>query len=388
MAPVTRRRAARMRWDQLWLPPEVLENIIHEALQTVIHDALILASSFGIRRTKPSLFHLRSTPIKRRNGTGITGVDLRQELDNALRFRSILNISHVGQQYRSILARLLTRLLPDALKLAELTSRLSYLAWEILSRKRPKTSHTETPILNAIVSLKVIAACCMDVNIRGLRKCSAAEELFNTFTAVEVIGKSPIATSYLLYARLRIEVYQRLQSAKGSDLWACRTYQISRGSTEWINKPLLRKVTEEIFFLGYLLYAVAAMIEIHRILKFCSIKLEVAKLKEESLTAFNDGGKLSSMISTLKSIARIPEHLSGQFALRLKDHIKLACPEFEEADLKRLLDYTNVEATMVNNYLIAAKAKEGESKPASGAKNLQDLLTMKSNAQDKWFRLE
>ena len=255
MAPVTRRRAARLRWDQLWLPPEVLEGIILHALQTIIHDTLILAGSFGIRRAKPWQFHLRSTPTKRRNGTGTKAADPRQEIHEALRFRSILHISRVNRQYRSILERLLTRLLPGTLHSAELMSRLSYPPWEILSRKRP--FNTETPILNALVSLKVIAACCMDMNIRGLRDRGVAQTLFETFTRIEAIGRSSIATSYLLHARLRIEVYQRLQSVNGGNLWshAFRTLQISRGSTEWINKPLLRKVTDEVFFLGYLLYA-------------------------------------------------------------------------------------------------------------------------------------
>src|ERR1700753_3910192 len=103
MAPLTRRRVALMRWDELRLPNELVEAIAIETFSTCLDEHFNYASTLGGIKFPFSPEIMSSSEGKHRR---------LAEMRDLQKFFPVVRFCQICHQYRSMALRVLTSLFP------------------------------------------------------------------------------------------------------------------------------------------------------------------------------------------------------------------------------------------------------------------------------------
>jgi len=217
MTVITRRRAAILRWNQLRLPHELVQNIMIEILQEILHTALLSSgengTSFG---TNKSWFY-PSNNIHRRAATVPGQVLLFEQTHQCLIFRPILHLLHACRQYRMVMGRMLMKLFPESFAFDKLTrDEMPYAIRAHIDTRTPKYLDCH-PILGSLRTLQEIGMYCMEVRRQCDLELEPQETFFASVNTLQETQKNPIAWFYLLHARLEASLEMQFDILKQSE---------------------------------------------------------------------------------------------------------------------------------------------------------------------------
>jgi hypothetical protein len=187
------------------VPPELVEEILVEALSQEIHETLTSLSSFDI--------HIEQ--VKRRCESWLLDSYseqdvLRSATSRARRstcFPNILELLRVSRQFRSIIQRHLTIICPVEFQDPESTLLPPQLA--------QKSSHKDLhPILKTLCGLRGVAETCFRISKVGMKQWNDIYgKLDGTIVSLwrgAVACRTPLARVYISLARLRLHLYYAL----------------------------------------------------------------------------------------------------------------------------------------------------------------------------------
>ena len=190
------------------LPNEILGPILSDIVAEVIHEVLIFSGTFA--------FKVHQNPFKHFDFTDELLPRASQKLHiskmvNFMRFHPILKLCHVNNQYRLIVERILASLCPIMF-----TDKYNFLITSnaksgifILDSEKYRNPDS---ILKSLSILRGISATCMGV---GTIACSDYDDLNETFsylTIREPACDTPLARVYLMWARLRVSIFQVVEA--------------------------------------------------------------------------------------------------------------------------------------------------------------------------------